>query len=130
MNSELEGGGGTPEATADDFIVDGSVQWRTLGGQLFASFWLRLGALVAGIIELVFGLLSSAVETAFSAYGSVFGLLFRGWPELFDAAWLTAGRSLAGGFGLAAWFVSVLVVAAFFLLISRALRTLIDGVTP
>ncbi|WP_256403474.1 hypothetical protein [Halorubrum salinum] len=117
-------------ATTDDFIGENGVQWRTLARTLVVSFWLRLGALVAGVLELTFGLLGSAVDAVYSAYAAFLGLPFNGWPELLDAAWLAAGRSLAESFGLTAWVVGIAVVAAFFWVLRRALRTLIEGVTP
>lgn len=122
--------GSESTVTADDFTDEGGIQWRKLGRALVVSFWLRLGALVAGVVELVFGLLSSMVETAYDAYATFLGLPFNGWPSLLDTAWLTAGRSLVESFGLLAWVVAIVVVAAFFWVVTRALQTLIQGVTP
>lgn len=115
--------------TSDDFRSDGSIQWTELGKTILTSIWLAWGSLVAGLLELVFGLLSSFIEWVYSGYATFVGLPFRGWAGLIDAAWRGAGQSLAG-FGFASWFAAVVVVVAFFLLAERAYRTLIEGVQP
>lgn len=120
--------GGT-SLTADNFRSDGRIQWNELAKTIFTSVWLAWGSFLAGVFELVFGLLSSFVEWLYRGYATIAGIPFRGWTGLLEAAWRGAGQSIAG-FGLGAWFVGVLVVAAFFLLAARALQLLIEGVQP
>ena len=120
---------GQSPTTPDEFMTEDGVEWRVLGERLVASFWLRLGALVAGLVELVFGLVSSAVQTVFDGLASLFGLPFTGWAELTGASWVAAAES-AATFGLGAWLVAVVVVATFFLLIWRTVKTYVTGALP
>jgi predicted Co/Zn/Cd cation transporter (cation efflux family) len=120
---------GQSPTTPDEFMTENGVEWRVLGERLVASFWLRLGALVAGLVELVFGLVSSAVQTVFDGLASLLGLPFTGWAELTGTSWVTAAES-AATFGLGAWLVAVVVVATFFLLIWRTVKTYVTGVLP
>ncbi len=120
---------GQSPTTPDEFMTENGVEWRVLGERLVASFWLRLGALVAGLVELVFGLVSSAVQTVFDGLASLFGLPFTGWAELTGASWVAAAESVAT-FGLGAWIVAVVVIAAFFLLVWRTVETYVTGVLP
>ena len=120
---------GQSPTTPGEFMTENGVEWRVLGERLVASFWLRLGALVAGLVELVFGLVSSAVQTVFDGLSTLFGLPFTGWAELTGASWVAAAES-AATFGLGAWLVAVVVVAMFFLLIWRTVKTYITGVLP
>lgn len=118
------------ETTVDEFKSGGQILWRKVGRRFLTSYWLAIGSLTAGTVELVFGLLSSAYETVYSGYAMLLGLPFRGWEELLEAAWLAAARSISGSFGPVAWIVAVLVIVVFFLLVQRALRTVAKGVTP
>jgi len=120
---------GQSPTTPGEFMTENGVEWRVLGERLVASFWLRLGALVAGLVELVFGLVSSAVQTVFDGLASLLGLPFTGWAELTGTSWVTAAES-AATFGLGAWLVAVVAVATFFLLIWRTVKTYITGVLP
>jgi hypothetical protein len=115
--------------TSDDFRSDGSIQWTELGKTLLTSVWLAWGSFLAGVSELVFGLLSSFIEWVYSGYATFLGLPFQGWTGLLRAAWKGAAQSIAG-FGLGAWFVAIIVVVAFFLLAERAFRVLTEGVQP
>lgn len=129
MTSGLDSGGGDT-ATSGDFIGEDGIQWRKLGRTIFVSLWFRVAVAVAGLIELVFGLLGSMYETAYGAYATFIGLPFTGWTSLIETSWVAAGQSLVANFGLFAWGAAVVVVAAFFYLAGRALQTLIQGVTP
>lgn len=125
----MSGNGGT-SLTADDFkSADGAIQWAELGKTALTSVWLAWGSFVAGVLELVFGLLSSGIETLYGAYATAAGIPFENWTGLIESAWLGAGRSL-GELGLVAWVVGALVVAAFFVLVARAFGLLSEGVTP
>jgi len=120
---------GQSPTTPDEFIGDNGVKWRVLGERLVASFWLRLGALVAGLVELIFGLVSSGLETIGDGLATLFGLPFTGWAKLTGTSWIVAGES-AANFGIAAWFVAVVVIALFFVVSWRALGAFLMGVLP
>lgn len=131
MTPEIDrGGGGTTQATSGDFIGENGIQWRSLGRSLIVSLWFRVAIALAGLIELLFGLLASLFEYVYGAYETLLGLPFTNWESLIETAWKAASQSLVGDFGLLAWFVAVVVVAAFFYVAARALQTLIQGVTP
>ena len=74
-------------------------------------------------------MVSSAVQTVFDGLASLFGLPFTGWADLTGASWVTAAESVAT-FGLGAWIVAVVVIAAFFLLVWRTVETYVTGVLP
>lgn len=120
---------GRTSLTSDDFRSDGSIQWTELGKTLLTSFWLALGSFLAGVSELTYGLVGSLIEWVISGYSTILGLPFEGWASLFGAAWRAAAQSIAG-FGLAAWFVAIIVIVAFFLLAERAFRVLSEGAQP
>ena len=120
---------GRTSLTSDDFRSDGSIQWTELGKTLLTSVWLAVGSLLAGLSELVFGLLGSFIEWLYSGYATLLSLPFEGWTGLLRAAWRAAAQSIAG-FGLGAWFVAIIVIVAFFLLAERAFRVLTEGVQP
>lgn len=131
MTPELDsGGGGSTQATSGDFIGEDGVQWRSLGRSLIVSLWFRVAVALAGLIELLFGLLASVYEYAYGAYETLLGLPITGWDDLLETAWDAAAQSLVGGFGLFAWIAAVVLVAAFFYVAGRAFQTLIEGVTP
>lgn len=131
MTPELDsGGGGTTQATSGDFIGENGIQWRSLGRALVVSLWFRVALAVAGLIELLFGLLGSVVDSVYGAYETLLGLPFNGWADLLATAWDAAAQSLVGSFGLFAWIAAVVVVAAFFYVAGRALQTFLEGVTP
>lgn len=131
MTPELDsGGGGSTQATSGDFIGENGIQWRSLGRSLIVSLWFRVAVAVAGLIELLFGLLGSAYEAAYGAYAKLLGLPFNGWADLLATAWDAAAQSLVDSFGLFAWVAAVVVIAVFFYVAGRALQTLIQGVTP
>ncbi|ELZ38881.1 hypothetical protein [Halorubrum tebenquichense] len=115
--------------TSDDFRSDGRIQWTELGKTLLTSVWLAWGSFLAGVSELVFGLLGSLIEWLYSGYATLLSLPFEGWTGLLRAAWRGAAQSIAG-FGLGAWFVAIIVIVAFFLLAERAFRVLTEGVQP
>ena len=133
MDSSLTttSGGSRPEQDPEDeFVGDDGIRWGALTERLSTSLVLALGALTAGLIELVTGLLASALSTYYGAIGAFASLPFTGWTGLVEAAWTAAGTAISGEFGIVGFLIGMLLVSVWLLLLARGIDALREGVTP
>ena len=123
--------GSRPEQDPEDeFVGDDGIKWGALTERLSTSLVLALGALMAGLIDLVTGLLASALSTYYGAVGAFASLPFTGWTGHIEAAWTAASTALRGEFGLIGFVAGILLVTAWLLLLARGIDALREGVAP